>query len=191
MKIFIFGAGAHASEVSELLQIASSSSPIFLTEKDEYQIDMSLKTEQSFYFGIGDPNQRLKIGKKWKILQNQFKVLRHPNTLVSPSSEIEEGSVLQFGSVVSSSSVLGFGVLLNWNVTVGHHSKIGDCTVINPGASVAGNCTIGEGVLIGTGARVLEGLNIGANAKIGAGAVVTRDVPAFATYVGIPARAIK
>ena len=49
---------------------------------------------------------------------------------------------------------------------------------------------IEDGVFIGIGARILGGVNIGAGAQIGANAVVTRDVPAGATAVGIPARII-
>jgi hypothetical protein len=50
---------------------------------------------------------------------------------------------------------------------------------------------IGDNVTIGTGARVLGGVSIGDNALIGANAVVTIDVPANSTAVGIPARILK
>lgn len=50
---------------------------------------------------------------------------------------------------------------------------------------------IGDDVFIGAGARVLGGITIGDRARIGANAVVTRDVPAGATVVGIPARVVK
>ena len=50
--------------------------------------------------------------------------------------------------------------------------------------------TIGDNVTIGTGARVLGGISIGDNVLIGANAVVTIDVPANSTAVGIPARVL-
>lgn len=50
---------------------------------------------------------------------------------------------------------------------------------------------IGDEVFIGAGARVLGGITVGDRAQIGANAVVIRDVPAGATVVGIPARAVK
>ncbi|MFW6187798.1 MAG: hypothetical protein ACOC84_07370 [Actinomycetota bacterium] len=40
-------------------------------------------------------------------------------------------------------------------------------------------------MLIGSGAKVIGPITIGAGAKIGAGAVVTRDVAADTTVVGI------
>jgi serine O-acetyltransferase len=42
--------------------------------------------------------------------------------------------------------------------------------------------------VVGAGAKVLGPIRIGAGARIGSNAVVTRDVPAGATAVGIPAR---
>ena len=49
---------------------------------------------------------------------------------------------------------------------------------------------IGRNVWIGAKATVLKGVTIGDDAVIGAGAVVTRDVPARAVAVGVPARVI-
>lgn len=78
--------------------------------------------------------------------------------------------------------------------------------VINPGAAIGPNCllfqqvtigaigdgvpTLGGHVDVGAGAKILGRVTIGDHAKIGANAVVTIDVPAGATAVGIPARIV-
>lgn len=49
-------------------------------------------------------------------------------------------------------------------------------TVVRRGATLGANCTI------------VCGVEIGAHAFVGAGAVVTKDVPAYALMVGVPAR---
>lgn len=51
--------------------------------------------------------------------------------------------------------------------------------------------TIGHHCWIGTGATILQGVNIGDGAVIAAGAVVTKDVPAYEVWGGVPARFIR
>jgi acetyltransferase-like isoleucine patch superfamily enzyme len=47
---------------------------------------------------------------------------------------------------------------------------------------------IGTDVWIGAGAMLLKGVSVGDHSVIAAGAVVTRDVPAYAIFAGVPAR---
>jgi UDP-2-acetamido-3-amino-2,3-dideoxy-glucuronate N-acetyltransferase len=51
-------------------------------------------------------------------------------------------------------------------------------TLVKRGATLGANCTI------------VCGTTVGEHAFVGAGAVVSRDVPAFALVVGVPARRI-
>lgn len=50
---------------------------------------------------------------------------------------------------------------------------------------------IGKNVWIGAKATITRGVTIGDNAVIGANAVVTKDIPAQAVAVGVPARVIR
>ena len=50
---------------------------------------------------------------------------------------------------------------------------------------------IGNDVWIGSGAKILQGVTIGDGAIIGAGSLVTKDVPPYEVYGGIPAKKIK
>jgi len=78
--------------------------------------------------------------------------------------------------------------------------------VIHPSAKIGPNCllfqqvtigdangipTLGGHVDVGAGAKILGPIHVGDHAQIGANAVVLTDVPAGATMVGIPARAVK
>jgi UDP-2-acetamido-3-amino-2,3-dideoxy-glucuronate N-acetyltransferase len=51
-----------------------------------------------------------------------------------------------------------------------------------------GETVVGDGASIGASSTIVTGIRIGDWAMVGAGAVVTRDVPAFALVLGVPAR---
>ncbi len=50
---------------------------------------------------------------------------------------------------------------------------------------------IGHDTWLGHGAIIMPGVTVGTGCVIGAGAVVTRDIPAYAIAVGVPARVVK
>ena len=53
---------------------------------------------------------------------------------------------------------------------------------------VAAPVVLEDNVWVGAHATILKGVRIGRHAVIGAGAVVTKDVAAFSTVVGVPAK---
>jgi serine O-acetyltransferase len=91
--------------------------------------------------------------------------------VLAPGAYIPHGQVVIDGIVQ-----IGTGVVLAPFVTIGLRA-----------GSVRGP-TIDRDVQVGSGARVLGAIHVGAGAQIGANAVVTSDVAAGATVVGIPAR---
>lgn len=51
--------------------------------------------------------------------------------------------------------------------------------------------TIQNGVWLGANAVILPGVTIGENSIIAAGSVITKDVPAFSVFGGVPGKLIK
>lgn len=81
-------------------------------------------------------------------------------------------------------------------VVIGETAEVGDDVLIYKGVLLGGTSlekkkrhpTVGNGVVLGTNAIVLGAITIGDHARIGAASVVTHNVPANATAMGVPAR---
>ena len=79
-------------------------------------------------------------------------------------------------------------------IVIGETAEIGDDVTIYQGVTLGGtgkekgkrHPTIKKGVILSAGCKVLGGFTVGEYAKIGAGAVVLKEVPPYATVVGVP-----
>ena len=107
-----------------------------------------------------------------------------------------EGVVSLPGSIVTTNVKIGAHVQINVACTVMHDCRVGAFSTLSPGVHLSGNNVLESSVFVGTGAVTIQGLpdrplEIGRGAVIGAGAVVTGNVAAGATVVGIPAREVR
>ena len=102
---------------------------------------------------------------------------------IHPAAKIEGGVFIDHGM----------------GVVIGETAEVHKGTVIYQGVTLGGtgkergkrHPTVMENVTISAGAKVLGGFTVGEGAKIGAGAVVLKEVPPYATVVGVPGRIVR
>jgi acetyltransferase-like isoleucine patch superfamily enzyme len=126
-------------------------------------------------------------------------------TFVRERASIGEGSVIGRGSVVDNDVVVGARVRVQTNVYLTAFTLIEDDVFVGPGALTTNDntmarhgdeapvrgATLRRACRVGGGAVLTPGVEIGVEAFVAAGAVVTRDVPARAVVMGVPARVLR
>jgi sugar O-acyltransferase (sialic acid O-acetyltransferase NeuD family) len=116
--------------------------------------------------------------------------LVHPSAVISQSARLGAGTVVMAKVVINAGALIGKNCIVNTAAVVEHDCRIGDHVHLSPGVLLGGGVTVHSFAHLGIGAIALPGAEVGERAIVGAGAVVVNSVPADATVVGIPARAL-
>ena len=153
---------------------------------------------------------RLKIGRSCKILRGvTLDASRSGEIRLDDKVTLNQQAILIGGA---GGIRLGRGVEINCFGFIDGSGgvDIGERTLVGPGvriisyqhafdgrepicaqASVAEPVRIGRDVWIGANVIIMSGVTIGEGAVVGAGAVVSRDIPAWAVAVGVPAKVLR
>ena len=120
-------------------------------------------------------------------------------------STVGPGSVVGRGSVVDNDVTIGARVRIQTNVYITAFSVVEDDVFVGPCAMTTNDdtmarhgpdyalrgATLRRACRVGGGTVLTPGVEVGEEAFVAAGAVVTRDVPARAVVMGVPARVVR
>lgn len=101
--------------------------------------------------------------------------------------DVEIGPLCTIDAGTLGPTLVGKGAKLDAHVHVGHNAHIGEGAVIAAQSGFAGSAKLGARALVGGQAGVIDHVSIGEGAQIAAKSAVMGDVPAGATYAGVPA----
>ena len=150
---------------------------------------------EKVFFATAGPKNKLDIFNHFfsnhSITKEQYYKVVHPSAYIAPSSQIENGVLIEPGAVISSQSKIEFGVFVKRGSLIGHHNTIGAYSDINPGVVISGAVTIGEFCSIGSGSVLKNNIRIGDNTIIGVGSVGTKNIPSNSIAYGNPCKVVR
>ena len=210
-RVVIIGAGGHGREVADILRHQARTDgeieALGFVDDNRDLHDRSVdglpvlgdwswfegadRTDVDVVCAVGSPVVCRRLVERARAIGLSFASVISPLAHISSFVRLGEGVTVFPNVIINTGALVDSYCVLNVGVVVSHDATVGPYSNINPGAQLAGNVTIGEGCYIGMGANVIQGRSIGAWSVVGAGAVVTRDVPARVTAVGVPARIIQ
>ena len=151
--------------------------------------------------GIGDevyvvctvsyPDIKKKIIERINNPRIKYARLIHPTAVISEHVDFGQDVIIQAFCIITTNVTIGDHVQLNPQCGIGHDSKIGDYTSLYWNVNISGSIKVGKGCTLGSKTTVIQGKSIGDWTIIGSGSNIIRDIPAYCTAVGNPARPIK
>jgi UDP-3-O-[3-hydroxymyristoyl] glucosamine N-acyltransferase len=111
--------------------------------------------------GIGQiksSSLRISIFKKLKKIGFKFPVLISPNSYVSKSAVIREGTVVMHGAIINAKTLIGKNCIINSKALIEHDVVIGDNSFLGSSATVVNNIKISKSKFIKAGTLVKKNL---------------------------------
>jgi sugar O-acyltransferase (sialic acid O-acetyltransferase NeuD family) len=199
--LLVLGFGGHARSVADVALSAGYRSLRFVDPMaadgeslEGFEVTRDMPVHQLDGWSVlpasGNASKRRTQAGQARSLGYDIATLVSPHAYVSRSATLASGCFVAHGAHVGAYAQVGEGCILNTHCVIDHECVIGDYTHVSVNATIAGRCRIGTDVMIGAGATIIDGIAIGDHVTVGAGAVAVADLPANATYVGVPARAL-
>lgn len=193
--INLFGASGHAKVIKDIIDAQGDEVGCLYDDAPHYDEihgksvfrASEVNVVEPLIISIGSNRIRKMLSEKYPV---GYAKAIHPKSIVSPTAQIGDGSVVMHGAIVQSDAKIGRHCIVNTGASIDHECVIGDFVHISPHATLCGDVHVGEGTWIGAGAIIIPGVKIGNWCVIGAGSVVINDISDNTTAVGNPCKKI-
>ncbi|RUA33502.1 MAG: acetyltransferase [Bacteroidetes bacterium] len=145
----------------------------------------------SVALAIGNGKIRKKVVERITNPRVEFSKVISPYAIFNDIISIGKGSIICAGANLTTNINVGEFVVVNLNATIGHDCQLGNFSSVMPGANLAGEVKLNECAFVGSGANILNGVEMGKNTTLGAGGVLTKNLDAEKTAVGVPAKIVQ
>lgn len=199
-KLFIYGAGGHASVVADVVRCGGEYEILGLIDDNPAlkggrrfglpvvgrEEALAQRETEDIFLGIGDNHARFRVSAAlagWR-----FPVLVHPTAVIGSSVSLGEGTVVMPGAVIEYGASIGAHCIINNGAIVGHESRVEAFCHVSGNSAMGGATRLGRFGFIGLGAVVTPGVTLGDNCLLAAGSMASKNVEEGATIVGNPGR---
>lgn len=208
-KTLILGAGTYGEVYSAYINDAGTFDIIGFLDDDENKIgkrvngievlDKISNLEhfrragvESVIIPIGNNEIRCMLFEKATSLGFKTPNFIHPAADMHRTVEIGDGVYILPGTRIMPFAQIGNYNMISMGVNIAHHTRIHPGCFFSQCSNIGASIEIEEQVFVGIASTIMTGTaTVGEKTIIGAGAVVTDDLPARCTAVGVPAKPIK
>jgi sugar O-acyltransferase (sialic acid O-acetyltransferase NeuD family) len=201
-RLVIVGAGGHGRVVADIIDLLKKQIKLIGFLDDDIRLKGKIINNKpvlgrtralrdieydEVVVTIGDNILRKKLFFDILNYGNRFSTICHPNSIISPTVELGQGTQIIGGVVVNTGSRIGQNSIINTGCTIDHDNWIGDHVHIAPGVHLGGSVVIDDDTFIGMGVIVAPQCKIGKGCIIGAGSIVLKDISDGQFAYGTPA----
>lgn len=145
-KLMIIGAGGHGKVVKEVAESMLDengnniyTSISFLDDREPEAVGKISEIaayckEYDMFVGIGNNQFRKELLQNLEALNSHIPVLIHSTAYISPSAEIEKGTIVEPKALINANSLIKSGCIISVGAIVDHDVVVEECCHINAGA---------------------------------------------------------
>jgi sugar O-acyltransferase (sialic acid O-acetyltransferase NeuD family) len=201
-KLFLIGAGGHASSCIDLIEETEKFRIVGIIGKNnelgtyvqgyevigtDLNIESLRKITKNVVLGIGQiksPKTRMEVSDLFVKNGFSFKSVFSSTSRISKNAQIDEGTVVMHNVTINTGVKIGKYSIINTGAILEHGAAVGDYAHVSTGVIVNGESRVGKGTFVGSGTVIKELTIIGDNCLIGMGQFVRKNLPDNSRYIG-------